>query len=202
MKVECLSFTDGRSIPQQYAFAKRDSKRHTADSDNLNPHLRWEDAPAGTRSFALICHDPDVPQQFDDANQEGRTLAAAMPRRDFFHWLLVDIPADVTEIKEGEISKGTQPKSSNRSIGGARAGLNDYSSPDEPHFDYDGPCPPWNDERLHRYVFTVYALDCDTVGGLGERFTGAELRDAIVDHTLAQAQVVGTYTLNPVLAER
>lgn len=201
MRLECLSFPDGGAIPPEFAFAKRSSADHTADSDNLNPHLRWSDAPAGTRSFALICHDPDVPTDFADANRDGRNLAAAMPRRDFYHWVLAEIPADASEIRAGEVSRGTQPKGSNRSLHGARAGLNDYSSGETLHFGYDGPCPPWNDERLHRYVFTLYALDCEQLP-LGERFTGTELRRAIEGHVLAEAQVVGTYTLNPALATR
>ena len=50
--------------------------------------------PAGTRSFAIICHDPDVPSQGDDVNQEGRVVPATLPRVDFFHWVLVDLPPE------------------------------------------------------------------------------------------------------------
>jgi len=64
---------------------------------------------------------------------------------------------------------------------------------------YDGPCPPWNDEIVHRYVFTVYALDIEKLPLTG-RFGGPEVRAAIAGHVLDQASLTGTYTLNPALA--
>lgn len=196
MKLECLSFDDNQPIPPKFAFAVQDREAHTAPGKNHNPHLRWSDVPAGTHSFALICHDPDVPTRFDDANQEGRTISASLPRRDFFHWVLADLPASASEIREGEVSRDTSPKRDGKSVLGARAGLNDYSSEEEPHFDYDGPCPPWNDEIPHHYVFTLYALDVPQLS-LGERFGGQELREAIAGHVLGQASVTGLYSLNP-----
>ncbi len=64
------------------------------------------------------------------------------------------------------------------------------------YFGYDGPCPPWNDEIPHRYVFTVFALDVPRVA-LEGRFDGHEVRKAIAGHVLAQASITGRYTLNP-----
>ena len=66
------------------------------------------------------------------------------------------------------------------------------------YYGYDGPCPPWNDQRVHRYVFTVYALDVDSLDVQG-KFTGAEALSAIKNHVLGQASLTGTYTLNPAL---
>ena len=66
------------------------------------------------------------------------------------------------------------------------------------YYGYDGPCPPWNDLRLHHYVFTVYALDVDKLPISG-RFTGTEALAALKPHILAQASITGTYTLNPSL---
>lgn len=60
---------------------------------NRNPELVWEDAPEGTRSFVVMMFDPDVPSVADDVNQEGKTVSKDIPRVDFFHWLLVDVPA-------------------------------------------------------------------------------------------------------------
>jgi Raf kinase inhibitor-like YbhB/YbcL family protein len=66
------------------------------------------------------------------------------------------------------------------------------------YFGYDGPCPPWNDERLHHYVFTLYALDAPRLA-LGAAFSGAEARQAMQGRILAQATLTGLYSLNPAL---
>ena len=63
---------------------------------------------------------------------------------------------------------------------------------------YDGPCPPWNDEIVHHYVFTVYALDIEHLPLTG-KFGGPEVRAAMQGHILAEASLTGTYTLNPKL---
>ena len=82
-------------------------------------------------------------------------------------------------------------------------GINDYtkfmaSNPDMAgdYGGYDGPCPPWNDERLHHYVFTVYALDVGSLG-LSGSFTAPDALKAMEGHILAQASWTGTYTQNP-----
>ena len=64
------------------------------------------------------------------------------------------------------------------------------------YYGYDGPCPPWNDERAHRYVFTVFALDIERLP-VGERFDGHDVRKAVQGHVLAEAAITGRYTLNP-----
>ncbi len=65
--------------------------------------------PKGTESFALIVHDPDVPSKGDDVNQEGREVPASLPRVDFYHWILIDIPADVRGVEAGSQSDGVTP---------------------------------------------------------------------------------------------
>jgi phosphatidylethanolamine-binding protein (PEBP) family uncharacterized protein len=84
-----------------------------------------------------------------------------------------------------------------------RHGVNDYtgwfaSDPDMAgeYYGYDGPCPPWNDERVHTYVFTLYALDIPRLP-LEGRFGGKEARLAITGHILDEATIFGMYTLNP-----
>jgi phosphatidylethanolamine-binding protein (PEBP) family uncharacterized protein len=64
------------------------------------------------------------------------------------------------------------------------------------YYGYDGPCPPWNDEIPHRYVFTLFALDVEKLP-LAGRFGGKEARAAIQGHVLAQASITGRYSLNP-----
>lgn len=205
MKLSSSDLTDQQPIDPRFAFGKLADDAPMALSDNVSPHLAWSDAPATTRSFALLCIDPDVPSKVDDVNQQGRVLPAAMPRVDFCHWAMVDIPADVTELQTGQCSDGITPGGKKNPPGptGARQGLNDYTGfmagdPDMAgqYFGYDGPCPPWNDELLHRYVFTVYALDVDRLE-LPDAFTAADVREAMQGHILAEASLTGTYTLNP-----
>lgn len=202
------SFTDNGKIPGRIAFGVMDPKTHIALSDNRNPHLAWSDVPAGTKSFAVICHDYDVPSKGDDVNQEGRSIPASLPRVDFFHWILVDLPASIASIAEGEFSSAVTPRGKPGPVAkhGARQGINDYSpwfasDPDMSgdYFGYDGPCPPWNDTILHHYVFTVYALDVPKLAVDG-KFTGQQVRDAMKNHILAEAKITGVYTLTPALA--
>ena len=205
MQLSSNSFSDGQKIPGDYAFCIPDPAHHVCLGRNLNPQLSWSDAPAGTRSFVVICHDPDVPSKGDDVNQEGRTVPAALPRVDFFHWVLVDLPASITTLKEGEFSSGVTPrgKPGPQAAHGARQGINNYTdwfAGDNDmrgdYYGFDGPCPPWNDEIIHRYVFTVFALDIDKLP-LAGKFGGPEVRAAMHGHILAQASLTGTYSLNP-----
>lgn len=210
MKLWSDSFADGGRIPGEYAFAVIDPVHHVKLSFNRNPHLAWSDAPAGTRSFVVTCHDYDVPSRPDDVNQEGREIPAGLPRVDFHHWALVDIPASVTAIEAGAYSHAVTPRGKGGPVamGDTRQGINDYTAwfsgdhdMEGDYYGYDGPCPPWNDSLVHHYVFTVNALDLERVP-LDGRFTGAEVRKAIEGHVLASASITGTYTLNPRLAGR
>lgn len=208
MQLHSNDLTDGAPIPARFAFGRPDVQSHMQLSDNVSPHLAWEDAPAGTRSFVLLCMDPDVPSVADEVNQEGKVLPADMPRVDFCHWAMIDIPPTVRELATGACSDGVTPRGKRKPPGpaGSRQGLNDYTGfmagdPDMggDYHGYDGPCPPWNDERMHHYVFTVYALDVERLD-LPESFTGHDARAAIDGHVLAQASLTGTYSLNPKLA--
>jgi Raf kinase inhibitor-like YbhB/YbcL family protein len=206
MELRSASFEHDGPIPGEFAFCVPAEVGHVGLAPNRNPQLAWSSAPAGTKSFALICHDPDVPSRGDDVNQEGRTVPASLPRVDFFHWVLVDIPTSVNAIAAGSHSDGVTPhgKRPGPAPQGVQ-GINDYTgwfAGDESmkgdYGGYDGPCPPWNDELLHHYHFTIYALDVERLG-LSGSFTGAQAREAIRGHVLAQASIVGTYTLNPAL---
>lgn len=204
MKVWSDSFADNAAMDAQFAFGKPDAETHVALSQNKNPHLAWSDVPAGTRSFVVICTDSDVPSQGDDVNKEGREVPADLPRVDFFHWVLVDVPASINEIPAASHSNHVTPrgKFGPDALDGMRHGVNDYTAwfaGDDTmkgdYYGYDGPCPPWNDTIVHHYHFTVYALDVARVPRDG-RFDGNDVLAAIKPHVLGSASVTGTYTLN------
>jgi Raf kinase inhibitor-like YbhB/YbcL family protein len=204
MELTSSSFPDGAVIPGEFAFCLPDPDTHVILAPNRNPHVAWTTVPVGTRSLALICHDPDVPTKPDDVNQEGREVPDDLPRTDFFHWVVTDLPTDLTEIVAGSFADGVVARGQDAAAGphGSRQGLNDYTGwfagdadMEGQYYGYDGPCPPWNDSLVHHYVFTVYALDVETVG-VDAKFGGADLRKAIAPHVLDQASLTGTYTLN------
>ena len=203
MRLTSTSFNDGDPIPESYAFAKPDQESRVTLAGNTNPQLEWTDIPDGTRSFALICHDYDVPSRGDDVNQPDREVPEDLPRVDFFHWVLVDLPQDKTSIAEGEFADGVVAGGQEQDAHVGRHGLNDFTGwfaedPDMAgnYYGYDGCAPPWNDSILHHYVFTVYALDVDRLDVDGD-FTGHDVREAIKGHILAEASIEGTYTQNP-----
>jgi Raf kinase inhibitor-like YbhB/YbcL family protein len=206
MQLRSDSFQNHARIPAEFAFGKPGSDGEPCVlSANRNPHLAWSGAPAGTQSFAVVCIDSDVPGQGDDVNQQGRTVPADLPRVDFAHWLMVDIPPRGNTIKAGACSDGVTPHGKRNPPGpdGSRQGRNDYtgwfaSDPDMAGdwMGYDGPCPPWNDALLHRYRFRVYALDVARLD-LPQMFGWAELQAALQGHVLDEAEIVGTYSLNP-----
>lgn len=205
MKVWSDSFADGEAIPERCAFGKYHPEQHIELTDNENPHIAWSDLPEGTRSLALVVHDEDVPSKPDDVNQEGKTVPADLPRVDFYHWVLTDLPTDPASIEEGAFSSGITPRGKDGPSGpnGTRQGVNNYTdwfAGDDDmkgtYFGYDGPCPPWNDSIVHHYHFTLYALDVPKAPVEGE-FTGPDLLEAIDDHVLGKASFMGTYTINP-----
>jgi hypothetical protein len=205
MKLWSDSFEDGQAIPTKNAFGKHHPETHVALSDNLNPHLAWEDVPPGARSLALVVHDSEVPSRGDDVNQAGRTVPASLPRVDFYHWVLVDLPPAAGAVAEGALCRGVtaRGKAGPDCPDGSRHGLNSYTGwfaadPDMAgdYFGYDGPCPPFNDELVHRYHFTLYALDvarCPVQGA----FDGPAVLAAIAGHVLASASLSGTYHIYP-----
>ena len=133
-------------------------KQHTADGENISPALAWTGAPATTRSFALICDDPDVP----------------MPRP-FVHWVIYNIPATAKGLPENiPIDPAAAMPAE---IAGAVQGLSGFRRPI-----YRGPAPPPG--KPHHYHFTVYALD---VAGLAPGLTKAQLVEAMPGTSSARA---------------
>jgi len=205
MQLTSSSFTHGQRIPAEFAFGVPDPVQHLRLGANRNPQLRWSGVPRDAKSLVLVCVDTDVPTRADDVNRQDRVVPASLPRADFHHWTMVDIPPPVTEIAAGACSDGIVPRGKRLPPGpaGSRQGLNDYTlwfagdaDMSGQYFGYDGPCPPWNDELLHHYHFVLYATDlarCPVEGA----FTGPQVASAIAGHVLAEARLTGTYSLNP-----
>ena len=146
------AFEHGEAIP----------RRSTCDGDDISPGLEWSGDPEGTRSLALIVEDPDAPDP-------------AAPKRIWVHWVLYNIPTDVTELGEG-VGGNDLPA-------GTLEGRNDWKKTG-----YGGPCPPVGQ---HRYFFKLFALD-RVLPDLG-RPSKAALQKAMQGHVLAEAELVGVY---------
>jgi Raf kinase inhibitor-like YbhB/YbcL family protein len=106
--------------------------RHGCEGADVSPPLKWEGAPAGTKSFALIVDDPDA------------------PGGPWVHWLLYGLAADTKELPENVAKTDTVA-----GLGGARQGMNDFG-----RVGYGGPCPP-RGHGVHHYHFRLYALDTE-----------------------------------------
>lgn len=185
----------GGVIPTAFAYCVPVKQGHSMRGPDRSPSISWSKGPATTASYAIIVVDTDVPTVFDDANKEGKTIPAGMKRRNFYHWVLVDIAATVRSLPEGADSGEPSPKKPGPTKYGVR-GISDYSGGPKIFGGYDGPCPPWNDAIAHHYHFWVYALDVAKLDVPG-RFTGPDALRAMQGHILARGELVGVYSQNP-----
>lgn len=208
MKFCSPAWDNGDALPARHAAGRLLADGSVVGSDNLSPPLAWSDLPAGTRSLALLCHDFDAPAVPVGAVMPVAELAAQLPRRDQFHWVLVDLPPLLTGLAEGQWRRRVLPPGESDAApgaGGARLGLIDCAG--RPVGDaatslrcvgYDGPFPPPDDPLVHHCLFTLYALDTPRLP-LPGRFTGQQARAAMAGHVLGAATLSGTYTLNRAL---
>ena len=205
MKFASDSFADGAALPGHFAFAVPDEQKRVKLGPNRNPHLAWSELPSGTQSVVILCYDPDAPSQAEDVNREGRTIPASLPRVNFCHWILVDMPASGSPVRDGEFSDGVTVKGKSGPLAprSTRQGLNDYTAwfandakMAGDYFGYDGPCPPWNDSIPHHYIFTLFALDVEKCP-VQRKFKAADVIKAMRGHVLGTARLTGLYSLNP-----
>ena len=193
LEVGSTSFAYGGKIPEKFAYCAPDGKGKTQNAQNISPEIHWSGAPKETKSFAIVVVDPDVPAKFDDANKEGKTIAKDLPRQNFYHWVQIGIPANVNSLEEANDTVNSLP-SKYRGF----ALVNDYASfmkdkPKENFASYDGPCPPWNDERVHSYHFMVYALPTEKLD-IKAGQTGKDLSMILEQKAIAKGEIVGTFS--------
>lgn len=189
---------DGKPIPRKFAYCKPDGNGKTINAANISPAIHWLNAPESAKSFVLLVVDPDVPADFTDANKDDKEIRANTPRQDFYHWVLADIPPNLLALYEAADSNAITP--GGKPVGKRPYGINgknDYAKVFAGSYGgYDGPCPPWNDLRMHHYHFTLYALDIPSLR-LPNPITGAQVKSAMEGHIIGKGEVVGTYTNNP-----
>jgi Raf kinase inhibitor-like YbhB/YbcL family protein len=130
---------------------------------NTSPQLSWSGAPEGTKSFTVTCFDPDAP------TPSG-----------FWHWVLVDLPADTTSLDAGAGAKGASLP------GGAFMVRNDGNQQA-----FMGAAPPQGDQ-VHRYYFVVHAVGEDSLG-VDSDATPAVVSFNLAFKTLGRAILHGTY---------
>ena len=204
LKVTVDSIKSGGMIPAKYAFCQPDGKGHAGPASNISPPISWSKGPRGTKSYAVILHDTDSPKtDRDKMNKDGMTVPSTAQRQTFYHWILVDIPADVRSLKEGADSTGRviHGKTTPSAVG--KHGLNMFTMAfaandalKGKYFGYDGPCPPWNDENVHHYHFFVYALSVKSLG-LPADFDGPAAMEAMKGKILAEGKLDAIFVTNP-----
>jgi len=150
IEVTSPAFGEGEMIPAEY----------TADGRNISPLIEWTAGPEGTKSIALINDDPDAPMGT------------------WVHWVVYNIPADVTSLEENVLPEETLAN-------GAQQGTTDFG-----RIGYGGPAPP---SGTHRYFFKVYALDT-MLEDLPTGATKSQVEAAMQGHILAEGQLMGKYS--------
>jgi Raf kinase inhibitor-like YbhB/YbcL family protein len=128
MNVKSSTFTDGGTIPDSMVY-----DQFGLSGGNRSPQLSFDGVPDGTKSFAVVCHDPDAPTSGG-----------------FSHWVMFNIPGNIRALDE---NAGTKEPAAAL---GATLGHTDYGETQ-----YGGPCPPPG--PAHHYNFTVFALDAESL---------------------------------------
>ena len=148
MKLTSTTFNNNERLPREQA-------KEACGGKDISPDLDWGEIPDGTQSFAIIVQDIDT-----------------KARGGFYHWILLDIPANRTSVARGE------------NVVGARALKNDYQ-----HYGYTGPCPQYGE---HRYSFTVYALDTAKLD-VTENDLPKDIEAKAAYHAIETAKLIGVY---------
>lgn len=148
MELHSSAFNNDDKVPSRY----------TCDGDNISPPLSWNNSPEETKTFALIMDDPDA------------------PGGDFVHWLVYNIPANITRLDENITTLNLMESMA--------MGTNDFR-----RIGYGGPCPP---SGTHRYFIRLYALD--TILKLDAGASKKELLNAIEGTILLKTELSFKYS--------
>jgi len=116
MEIISSGFDEGAMIPEKY----------TCDDIDISPPLKWSKVPDGTKTFAIICEDPDAPMGT------------------WVHWVIYNLPANINELSEDVPSLEILPN-------GAKQGRNDFGK-----IGYGGPCPPGGTHRYYFKIYALF----------------------------------------------
>ena len=173
MSIVSLAFAERGIVPIKY----------TGGDANLSPPLNWNGAPKETKSFALAMIDPDVPWGQEVPLYGKLPPPGTLPGDLFVHWIVTDLRADVTSLPEGA-SPRNMPA-------GSKELKNSFSLFQMPANQYGGPAPPPG-TKAHAYIFTLYALDLESLG-LTPESNYLDFTTAMTGHILATATLTGYF---------
>lgn len=163
LQLSSPAFGNGERMPEQY----------TCEGDDMSPPLQWSAAPSGTKSFAVLCDDPDA------------------PNGTFHHWALFDLPAVQTEIHDGYANEAhvaeVGPAVAIGTVRTVRQAVNDFGNAF-----WGGPCPPPG-HGTHHYHFRLLALDVERLD-VGESPDCTAVASAARPHVIEEAELIGTYS--------
>jgi Raf kinase inhibitor-like YbhB/YbcL family protein len=140
LELTSTAFQEGATIPEQY----------TGDGRNVSPPLKWTDPPAGTRSLALVCEDPDA------------------PRGTFTHWTAFNLPAESRELSEAVPAEATLPN-------GTAQGTNDFGQ-----VGYGGPKPPPGKPHRYFFKLYALDRRLDLQAGAGKEDLRAAMKGHVL----------------------
>ena len=151
-KVTSDELTDNGLLPNAQVY-----NTYGCNGGNVSPQLSWINPPENTLSFAIVCHDPDAPRP-----------------NGWYHWLVINIPKNVTSIKKAE------------KIPSSLETITDFET-----VGYGGACPP-KGHGIHHYNFTVYALDVEKLN-LKSDDKPLKVESEILKHAIAKSTITGLY---------
>ena len=151
-KLSSNELVDNQTLPDAQVY-----NGYGCTGKNVSPQLSWQNAPLNTKSFALVCHDPDAPKE-----------------NGWYHWLVVNIPLNKTSLEQGE------------KITSALETMTDFNS-----VGFNGACPPVG-HGVHRYNFTIYALDVEKLDVKKENKPKIVEKE-ILKHAIAKSTITGLF---------